>query len=171
MIEYPIGNSGQSILLCDGVLAHFARHRQVRCWHREAGGQLFARDSSEQLVIELATGPRKTDRRSRMLYIPDRSAERAEIVKLHAQGLHFVGDWHTHPQKVPHYSTCDGQNIADCFEKSVHQMNCFVLIIVGQIPAPEGLEVSLHSADKTVVLSSRKLAALAPNLISAPGRG
>lgn len=153
MIEYPVSESVQSIILADEVLGHFARHRQLKCWQREAGGQLFARDGSSHLVIELATGPRKSDWRSRYGFIPDRKAERAEIKKLHAQGLHFVGDWHTHPQTRPKYSTRDAQSIADCFRQSSHQLNCFILIIVGQMSAPEGLEVSLHSAEKTLILT------------------
>lgn len=155
MIEYPIGESGRSIALTDCVLGHFSRHRQLKFWQREAGGQLFARDSPDNLVIELATGPRKTDWRRRFLFIPDRKAERAEIKKLHTDGLHFVGDWHTHAQRKPHFSSCDAQNISECFRKSKHELNCFVLIIVGQADPPEGIEVSLHSADASVVVQPR----------------
>src|SRR6185437_11888822 len=57
MIEYPIGASGQVVALTAQPLAHFAAHRQTSWWHREAGGQLFARFNDTRIVVELATGP------------------------------------------------------------------------------------------------------------------
>jgi len=42
MIQYPIGVSGQTIVLQPAVLAHLRRYQQHRWWQTEAGGQLFA---------------------------------------------------------------------------------------------------------------------------------
>ena len=78
---------------------HFRNHRQLRWWHREAGGQLFARFALPDIVIEKATGPRRSDWRTRYSYRPNRRAEQREIRAHHAQGLHFVGDWHSHPSR------------------------------------------------------------------------
>jgi len=70
VIRYPIGSSGQTLVLADGVLAHFRKHRQTRPWSREAGGQLFARLAAPEICIEVATGPRPTDRQGRTYYHP-----------------------------------------------------------------------------------------------------
>jgi integrative and conjugative element protein (TIGR02256 family) len=144
MIEYPLGLSGQVIVLTDGVLAHLAACRQVRRSHAEAGGQLFARFDDVKIVVEEATGPHATDRRTRTSFVPDRAAEQQEIVERHARGLHYVGDWHTHPDSVPEPSPRDLASMAECVAKSTHALNGFLLVIVGQADAPAGLHVSVH---------------------------
>jgi len=144
VIEYPIGSSGQVIAITDGVLAHLAASRQSLRSHTEAGGQLFARFDGTRIVVEEATGPRATDRRTRTSYVPDRAAEQKEIVKRHARGLHYVGDWHTHPDSVPEPSPRDLASMAECVTKSAHALNGFLLVIVGQADAPAGLHVSVH---------------------------
>ncbi len=144
MIEYPLGSSGQVIVMTDGVLAHLAASRQSRRSHAEAGGQLFARFAGARVVVEEATGPRATDRRTRTSYVPDRTAEQEEIVERHAHGLHYVGDWHTHPGSVPEPSPRDLVSMAECVTKSTHALNGFLLVIVGQAAAPAGLYVSVH---------------------------
>src|SRR5436305_12216435 len=139
VIRYPIGSSGQTLVLTDAVLAHFRKHRQVRLWNREAGGQLFAQFDVPEIRIEVATGPRPTDKRGRTYYHPDRRAERKEILSQHRRGFHYVGDWHTHPSRRPDPSWTDVRNIKDCFLLSRHRLAAFVMIIVGTLAPTEGL--------------------------------
>ena len=144
MIAYPIGTSGQVLVLADRVLKHVSKFRQRRWYQRETGGQLFARFGGSQIVIEEATGPRATDRRTRASYIPDRTTEQIEIDGQRANGLHYIGDWHTHPEPHPYPSPRDTASIAECVAKSTHELNGFVLLIVGRTEAPLGLHVSIH---------------------------
>jgi integrative and conjugative element protein (TIGR02256 family) len=144
MIEYPIGRSGQVLVISEAVLRRFRRHRQRRWYQREAGGQLFARLSGLRIMVEEATGPRRTDRRTRTSYIPDRVAEQREIDSHHPSGLHYIGDWHTHPEKSPSPSGLDIASISESVRKSTHGLNGFVLVIVGQADPPGGLVVSAH---------------------------
>lgn len=144
VIEYPLGLSGQVVVMTDGVLAHLAASRQSRRSHAEAGGQLFARFDGARVVVEEATGPRATDYCTRTSYMPDRAAEQREIVGRHTCGLHYVGDWHTHPNSVPEPSPRDLASMAECVTKSSHALNGFLLVIVGQADAPAGLYVSVH---------------------------
>lgn len=155
MIRYPIGTSGQVLILTDPVVEHFRRYRQRRRYQREAGGQLFARFDGGRITVEEATGPRRTDRRTRTSYLPDRRAEQAEILKHHARGLHYVGDWHTHPEALPAPSRPDAASIAECVAKSTHHLNGFVLIIVGQAEPPAGFHVSIHNATSAVMIEAR----------------
>jgi hypothetical protein len=46
------------------VLAHFEKNRQRRATANEAGGQLFARFTEDAIIVEVATGPYRTDKRS-----------------------------------------------------------------------------------------------------------
>ncbi|WP_245572760.1 Mov34/MPN/PAD-1 family protein [Lichenihabitans psoromatis] len=125
------------------ALDHFDRHRQTRFWHLEAGGLLFARFDGARTIVDLATGPRPTDRRGRCSYRPDRMAEQREIDENHATGLHFVGTWHTHPEDRPSPSPVDMASIADIFRRSRHALNGFAMVIVGRDPGPEGMYVGL----------------------------
>lgn len=135
------------------VLETFANHRQLRSNAPEAGGQLFARIDGPDVLLELATGPRETDRRSRFWYRPDRRAEQEEIDRLHRENLLFVGDWHTHPEPIPHPSPLDLVSIRDSVAKSTHHLNGFLLIIVGTGVIPLALSVGLYSATESLQLA------------------
>ncbi|HEY1216513.1 MAG TPA: Mov34/MPN/PAD-1 family protein [Bryobacteraceae bacterium] len=154
--------NGVTVKLEAHVLAHLARHRQKSCLRKEAGGQLFARISRQEWAVVTATGPRKSDWRSRFGYRPNRIAENEEIERLFSEGLHFVGDWHTHPQKVPRPSDTDFDSMDDTVAKSVHDLPGFLLLIVGTEPFPEGLWASFHTPQGQAVQ-------LAPVLIDPEG--
>jgi integrative and conjugative element protein (TIGR02256 family) len=143
MIVYPIGGSGQRLIFSQKVVNHFTAYQQKRCWQREAGGQLFARFGGDEITIEEATGPRWNDGRTRYAYRPNRSAEQREIEERHVRGLHFVGDWHTHPEQIPTPSIQDIQSMSEMFVKSKHGLNGFVLAIVGSSGLPAGLFIAI----------------------------
>ena len=143
VIAYAIGNSGQTLVLTDAVIEHLLRHRQAGVGSREAGGQLFARFDGDTIQIERATGPRPSDRRSLMTFVPNRLAERREIKRLFNEGLHYVGDWHTHPEARPSPSQTDIDSFREMFRKSRHKLASFVVVIVGTLAPPEGLFVAL----------------------------
>src|ERR1035441_5657758 len=140
-----IGESGQHLVIQPSVLRTFTNHRQLRSDAPEAGGQLFARIDGANILLELATGPRKSDKRSRYSYQPDRRAEQEEIDQLHRENLLFVGDWHTHPESIPNPSPQDIASIRDSVAKSRHHLKGFLLIIVGTGAIPTTLWVGLHS--------------------------
>jgi integrative and conjugative element protein (TIGR02256 family) len=150
---YPIGASGQVLLFHPEVIARFKRHQQLRWWQCEAGGQLFARFRDTTIEVVEATGPRRSDRRSRYNYEPDRRAEQREIDQRFALGLHFIGDWHTHPEDYPRPSGVDLRSTAEGFRKSKHQLRAFVLVIAGRAKFPAGLYVSLHDDHAHQVLA------------------
>lgn len=142
MIFYDIGKSGQILAFSDDVLEHFGRHRQTRFWQSEAGGLLFARFELPVININIATGPRRGDRRSRYSYRPDERAEQREINDMFAHGQHFVGCWHTHPEDIASPSHIDSRNISDCVRRSHHALNGFIMVIVGRTSLPGSLFVS-----------------------------
>ena len=133
------GPNGLILHIEQHVLVHLYGNAQRKCWSREAGGQLFASIKNNRWVVAKATGPRPTDLRSRFSFRADRKAEKAEILSLFQEGLHYVGDWHTHPQDVPSPSHTDICNITDTVQASEHSLPGFLMIIVGRLPAPEGL--------------------------------
>jgi integrative and conjugative element protein (TIGR02256 family) len=87
-------------------------------------------------------------------YVPDRLAEQPEINYWHKKGLHYVGDWHTHPELIPNPSGDDTESIRESFVKSKHTLHGFLLIIVGTATFPKGLYVSLNNASSELRLDS-----------------
>ncbi len=149
MLVYPIPDSAQRIIFHSEVLTHFQKHRQVGRHSIEAGGQLFARFEGEDIHVVEATGPSRADRRSRFSFFPSRKKEQTDIASRYRKGLHFIGDWHTHPEDLPRPSSTDIESINDCFRKSKHELSAFVLVIVGRNTPPGGLHVSLHDGSNS----------------------
>jgi integrative and conjugative element protein (TIGR02256 family) len=154
MISYPVGTSTQLLVLTDCVIEHFRQHRQLHWWQRESGGQLFARLEADRIIVEKSTGPRKGDRRTRYSYAPNRKAEQQEIDSFFSQNLHYIGDWHSHAQRIPGPSSVDTRNIGECVRKSQHCLNGFVLIVVGREEPPQGLYVCVHDGHSYYELAS-----------------
>jgi integrative and conjugative element protein (TIGR02256 family) len=154
-LEFEIGRSSQLLTISPGVLKHFEKHQQKGAESLEAGGQLFARLSLKEVVIERATGPRRSDFRTRTLYVPDRSGEQPEIDYWHKRRLHYVGDWHTHPELKPQPSPSDRESIRDSFIRSKHSLQAFLLIIVSTAGFPLGLYVALNNAENELELVPR----------------
>lgn len=154
MIVYRLGKSGQRLVFTRPVLDHFRKHRQDGPRKREAGGQIFARFRLPDIMLQEVTGPRAVDRRTRLSYWPDRASEQREIKSRHKRNLHFIGDWHTHPEDIPKPSGMDISSIQGAFSKSNHSLNGFILVIVGRCPMPTGLYVSLCNETSIIPLSS-----------------
>jgi len=125
----------------DSCLEQLASRRQTSCVRREIGGQLFARVEGGTYRIEHATVTRGRSRRARFGFWPDRAAEKADILRLFEQDLHYVGDWHTHPEPTPHPSAIDSAEMLDIFRRSKHELAAMLLVIVGQSAFPKGLFV------------------------------
>jgi len=143
-LSFPIGTSGETIHFSKPVIEHFAAHRQRRVWHREAGGQLFARIVGKEIIVEVATGPRPTDLRTRFSYAAKRADAQVEINVHHTAGLHYIGEWHSHPERRPSPSGQDKRTMESRVRESRHQLAGFIFVIVGLDRFPEGLTVVVH---------------------------
>lgn len=141
-----IAPEGQVAVLSESVVEHLMAHRQKQ-WGKEAGGQLFGVfEDSRTVRILKATGPRKTDLRRRLFYKPDKLAEQREIDEAFGSGLHYVGDWHTHPETIPSPSGFDVDSLQNVFRMSTHSLNYLLLAVVGRADPPDGLYMGLVSA-------------------------
>jgi integrative and conjugative element protein (TIGR02256 family) len=143
MWRYTLSPGGPALLFTDPVLAMFGRYRQLSPVAKESGGQLFAQFKGAATILQEATAPRLLDVRRRNAFIPARRAQQREIRERYAIGLHFVGDWHTHPEPIPQPSRKDIQSMMDCFTRSRHDLRAFIMVIAGTDPTPEGLYVAM----------------------------
>lgn len=130
------------------VLVAMQKHRQLARCSLEGGGQLFCTFEDEGALVRVATEPSQTDKRACFRFSPDRAREIQDIKNYHRQGLHYIGDWHTHPQDVPEYSRRDLRSIQECFTRSKHSLRAILLVIVGRAEAAEGIGVWLVNASQ-----------------------
>jgi len=154
MLAYSIPASGHQLTFTEDVITQFQNHRQKGRFTRERGGQLFAEFDAGNILICHATGPKRQDRRGRFFFKPDRLREQREINKNFHNGIHYVGDWHTHPEDRPTPSHIDIDSMKDCVTHSIHQLDAFVLVIVGRLQFPDGLSVTLHGNNTVETLTT-----------------
>ena len=140
-LTYRIGESGDVVRFDQSALQTFANYRQRHWWQTEAGGQLFAEFNELGSRVVTATEPTRWDQRFRRGFRPHRPSEQGAIDAHFHQGLHFIGDWHTHAEHYPLPSAEDVTSINECVRLSKHQLNGFLLVIVGQADFPQGLFV------------------------------
>lgn len=144
MLTYPVGDSGETISFSDLVLEKLKANRQTKWWHSESCGLLFARTAGKLIQIEAATGPYRSGWRTRYACtVPPMDAQR-EINEMHPMGLHYVGEWHSHPEPVPRPSGRDRKTMSSRVLKSEHDLQGFIFVLIGQAPLPEGISVLVH---------------------------
>jgi len=148
---YAIPESQQRILLTKPILGLFKTHRQQGL-EAESGGLLFAEFDFPIIRIVEVSPPHKSDKCWRTLFIPNRVLQRQYIKQRFKQGLHFVGEWHTHPQDKPSPSDLDLESMADSFLRSHHELSYFVMIIVGKATDSLELWVSVHNGNRYIQL-------------------
>lgn len=134
------------VVLAPACLDELAQHRQKTWLSLENGGQLFARMNDERITVERISVTKGRSRRTRFGFLPDRVAEQADIDAMFAAGLHYVGDWHSHPEAAPTPSSSDEVKLTDIFRKSNHELQFMLLVIVGQAAFPRGLYVGAVEA-------------------------
>lgn len=138
-------------------LAAFASFQQKKAFSAEAGGQLFGTFADGHSVrVSVATRPSRGSLRSRFSFRPNRAAEKREIESFHKRGLHYLGDWHTHPEPRPSPSECDENKMMQIYGASDHDLNCVLMVIVGTSTFPDALWVG------TVTDSGVEPAAIGP---------
>jgi integrative and conjugative element protein (TIGR02256 family) len=134
----------QKVIFTNELCAHLRNNRQTS--GPEVGGQLFGAIDNNKIIVSLATGPRDEDKKSRFRLVVCRKSEQREIGTLFKKGLHYLGDWHTHPEASPSPSRLDLQSMQECFRKSKHKHGAFLMAIVGNGDQDSWLWVSLHRA-------------------------
>lgn len=152
MIKYEIPNSVQYIVIADNVLQTFLEYKQTDN-SPERGGVLFAEFDFPQILISDISLPNQKDIQKRFLFIPNKRHQQQIIFSQFKKGLHFVGEWHTHPQNHPNPSQLDIESMQDSFQKSEHELNYFVLLILGLSDDLEAIWISLHNSDSYVKLN------------------
>ena len=133
------------VVIGDAALSVMRRHRQWPFFN-EAGGLLFATIGQDAIHIVEATIPNRKDGRGSNYFEIDLNGAQSTIDERFQHGLHYVGEWHTHPVGHPSPSARDRTTMTSAFAKSKHGLQALLLIIVGRRLDGGGLWVSLHNA-------------------------
>lgn len=145
-------------------LAVFESFQQKGAFSAEAGGQLFGTFTDAQSArVSVATGPSRGSLRSRFSFHPNRAAEKREIASFHQKGLHYLGDWHSHPEPRPSPSRSDENKMMQIFGASHHDLNCVLMVIVGTSALPDALWVGTVTDCDVAPLAIRSMRADDPH--------
>jgi len=144
-----------TFLFSTAVLSVFKGARQDTAQKPEVGGQLFGTFDGGQVAVTTATITPSPSKK-RFLFFPTRAREQKDIDERFADGLHYLGDWHTHPEMTPTPSSRDLKTMTECFRKSKHELRAFLMVIVGLAPVDAGLWVGLLSENAERLHLSRQ---------------
>ncbi|RVU84684.1 hypothetical protein EOL70_10550 [Leucothrix sargassi] len=134
-------NRGEIILTGD-VLSHINNFSQTSVFDKEAGGQLFSTTPNlSRVLISVATGPHKEDKRSRFSFNLDVTKAMQDRFSLFEKGLHPVGLWHTHPEKDPYPSKNDRLTTHNYLDAFQGDMQGFLSVIIGNKRHPPNLVI------------------------------
>lgn len=132
-MSLTISNLGYKVKIKDEVIEILKLYRQIKKNDFEAGGMLIGYETiNGNIIIEYATEPFKKDIRSRFSF--DRKDKKhnkilRSIWKTEGEIHSYIGEWHTHPEMYPKYSTQDKKNWIQIGDK-MNKVK-FVHIIVG----------------------------------------
>jgi integrative and conjugative element protein (TIGR02256 family) len=143
---YKIPNSEQYIKISDKVINKLNKYKQLNN-QSENGGILFAEFKLPEIYISDISSPYHKDTRETFLFVPNKKHQKKVIKTKYMKGLHFVGEWHTHPQKQPNPSQLDINSMKDSFLKSNHELNYFIMLILGNSNDFNNTWISIHNGE------------------------
>jgi integrative and conjugative element protein (TIGR02256 family) len=129
--------NGSRLEISASALTTMNRFRQAEPDQFEAGGILLGRliDSTGDLVVDEATVPDKSDRRSRFNFFRSKRVAQQRINSAWRetnQTRNYLGEWHTHPEDCPTPSGHDVENWKRIVNKSKFEQEALVFVIVGR---------------------------------------
>jgi integrative and conjugative element protein (TIGR02256 family) len=129
-------SDGGKLELSFPALSRMLKFRQDRCWKREAGGVLMGRYIRESLdvVIDDVTVPMRGDCRGRFNFFRDGARHQRAINRAWQESegtTHYLGEWHTHPEKIPTPSPTDQTNWSQHLQRDIFSGDTLLFIIVG----------------------------------------
>lgn len=127
---------GTTLLLGEDALATVLRHRQVKRRDPEAGGVLLGRHllDAPHIVVDEVTVPTKGDCRLATFFRRGRAAHQRVIDERWAASrgtCQYLGEWHTHPEPVPHASPVDMADWRRRLRTDVFDGDSLIFLIVG----------------------------------------
>lgn len=108
--EWSTSDQRNLVVFAPDVLKVFKHYRQRFFWQPEGGGILLGRRRGKHLEVMLATEPSHKDSRSAFSFVREADGHADLAEQAWRQGdkqIDYLGEWHTHPQRVPTPSIVD----------------------------------------------------------------
>ena len=131
--EWSTSDRKKLVVLSAPVLQVFAKHCQRHFWQHESGGILLGKRRGKHIEVIVATEPMPRDRRSQCFFSREADGH-SEVARLAwwsgNQTVDYVGEWHTHRQRVPTPSGLD-RSEWDKLSAARSDLNALVTVVVG----------------------------------------
>lgn len=122
--------ASQRIIFSNLVIKTLKRNRQRNNSSLEAGGQLFGTVSPDVVSITHASSPSLRDLRTRYSFQSSAQLAQRRIRRFAVHGIHYLGEWHTHPQRFPLPSHTDRRAMESLHKLSKLSVTEMILVIV-----------------------------------------
>lgn len=122
------------VRLSPAAIITLTAHQQLRFWQPERGGVLLASSVGAcDGVVEVVrvTPPHRDDRAGRCWLKLNHARVLREIDAAFAEGLHFVGYWHSHPELHPQLSTQDVAALLPTLQTSDLDLQRILMVVIG----------------------------------------
>lgn len=128
-----IVNKGK-IKICQNITHILFKYIQKKGDSKEAGGILIGKEnkSNENIIINHITVPMSKDERKHNRFIrkDKRHIELFEnLYKESDETFRYIGEWHTHPEAIPNFSSIDLKNWKKISKDSNGDNNYYHIII------------------------------------------
>lgn len=105
----------RKIKICNEILKIMYEYIQWTNDSTEAGGIILGRENlgNDNLIFEFITKPKKKDVRTKTRFIrkaPEHIEYYKRLYNEYDAIYAYFGEWHTHPEDIPHYSIIDLNN-------------------------------------------------------------
>lgn len=134
--DYTVHAFSRCIKISANVLESISKYKQERFFDKEAGGVLIARENIENsnMIIECFTEPMAKDHRSRTRYTRLDEGHKhyyESLYKKHNGIYRYAGEWHTHPEHFPNFSSLDASNWTKIAHENPNQDMEYYHLIMG----------------------------------------
>jgi integrative and conjugative element protein (TIGR02256 family) len=115
------------------VLDNIIKFKQDKFLSKEAGGVLIGRQDVNNgiVIIEYATLPLSNDKRSRYEFVrkDKRHLDFYNNLYNNSNIYFYIGEWHTHPENYPNYSTKDKKNWMKIYNENNERRKYYHIIL------------------------------------------
>jgi integrative and conjugative element protein (TIGR02256 family) len=128
--------SGGYLELSERAIETMLAAQQTSSMIPESGGMIVGRliVGSDDVVVDEATIPTRDDQQGRFFFKRAKRAAQEIIDKLWNDSnctVNYLGEWHTHPETIPHPSEVDLKNWKRITHRAQYEQDFLFFVIVG----------------------------------------
>ncbi len=126
--------NGRKLKICENVLEMMRKYIQKGFFSVESGGILIGKEnmSNENLIINNLTVPMSRDKQKHNRFFRKDKSHIKIFYTMHNESyktLRYIGEWHTHPEAIPNFSSMDLNNWCKISNESSIEINYYHIIV------------------------------------------